>query len=70
MSVTELGVPYLAADWPTGLMCTRCPHAFREGERYTIDLYAFSGDVPMVRVLCLACATTWRSGSELPERPA
>jgi hypothetical protein len=32
-----------------GLMCAECPHVFREGERFTALLYAFSDDVPSIR---------------------
>jgi hypothetical protein len=48
MPIAELGLPYDDVDWAHGLMCAVCPHVFREGERYTTDLYAFSDDVPMV----------------------
>jgi hypothetical protein len=70
MSVADFGLVYVEADWPYGLMCAQCPHVFREGERYTTDLYAFSDGIPMVRVLCVWCATAWRSGSEPSAPPA
>ncbi len=71
MSVAEFGIEYVEDEWPHGLMCAKCPHVFREGERYTTHLYAFSGDVPMALVTCLACATdATRTGSALPEQPA
>jgi hypothetical protein len=53
----ELGLPYREAEWEHGLMCAECPHVFREGERFTTLLYAFSEDVPMALVVCLPCAT-------------
>ncbi len=56
-----LGLLYKDTDWPHGLMCAECPHTFGEGERFSMDLYAFSDDVPMVRVLCVACATGARN---------
>jgi hypothetical protein len=62
MSVTEFGLLYQEVEWPHGLMCAECPRMFREGERYTMDLYAFSGDVPIVQIVCLECAA-WRSES-------
>jgi hypothetical protein len=61
--LAELGLLYRESGWPHGLMCAECPHIFREGERYTTDLYAFSEDVAMVRVLCVPCATGSRSES-------
>jgi hypothetical protein len=56
-----LGIAYREGEWPHGLTCAECPHAFREGERFTTLLYAFSDDVPMVLAVCLACATASRS---------
>lgn len=48
---------YRGRDWEHGLMCAKCPHVFREGERFSTLLYAFSEDVPMALVTCLGCAT-------------
>ena len=48
---------YHETEWPHGLTCAECPHAFQEGERFTTLLYAFSDDVPMCLVVCLDCAT-------------
>lgn len=70
MSVADLGLSYHGEEWPFGLMCAVCPHTFREGERFTMGLYAFSEDVPMVQVLCLACATASSSGLEPSAPPA
>jgi hypothetical protein len=73
-AVVDFGLQYVATDWPHGLMCAECPHVFREGERFTTSLYAFSDDVPMCLVLCLRCATGGRptrdNESALPEPPA
>ena len=63
MDSVELGLPYRASDWEHGLTCAECPHAFREGDRFTTRLYAFSDDVPMALVVCLPCA----SGGFLPD---
>jgi hypothetical protein len=60
-ALDELGLRYRASEWPHGLTCAECPHAFREGERFTTLLYAFSDDVPMTLVVCLDCATDERS---------
>ncbi len=51
----ELGMVFRVEDWPHGLMCAHCPHAFREGVRFTTLLYAFSEDVPMGLVVCVDC---------------
>ena len=59
-AIEELGIEYREDDWPHGLMCAECPHIFREGERYTERLYAFSEDVPVVQIVCVACATSAR----------
>ena len=57
-SIGEMGIAYREDEWsPHGLMCAKCPHVFREGERFTTLLYAFSEDVPMAQVVCLDCAT-------------
>ena len=69
MDTAELGLAYQNEEWPHGLMCAECPHVFREGERFTTLLYAFSDDVPMALVLCLDCATGRSRGSE-EEHPA
>lgn len=66
-NLDELGISYREDEWPHGLMCCECPHVFREGERFTTDLYAFSEDIPMVRVLCVACVTASDSAPEPPE---
>lgn len=63
----DLGLPFRASEWPHGLMCAKCPHVFREGERFTTPLYAFADDVPMSLVVCLDCATG-RSRDVEPER--
>lgn len=65
-------MPFRAAEWSHGLMCSECPHVFREGERFTTLLYAFSDDVPMALVVCLDCATrrSRGTGSERWEPPA
>jgi hypothetical protein len=72
--MAELGLEYVDSEWPHGLMCGECPHVFREGERYTTSLYAFSDDVPMCLVLCVPCSTgalqTRGSGWALPPPPA
>jgi hypothetical protein len=62
--VAEIGLVYREAEWPHGLTCAECPHAFREGERFTSLLYAFSDDVPMCLVVCLDCATGRSRGNE------
>jgi hypothetical protein len=67
-----LGLAYRSAEWEHGLMCAECPHTFREGDRFTTRLYAFSDDVPMALVVCLDCATGEQTrGSERghPVRP-
>jgi hypothetical protein len=56
-AIEELGIAYCDDDWPHGLSCAECQHVLQEGERYTALLYAFSEDVPMCLVVCLACAT-------------
>lgn len=61
-AVEDPGIAYDPTEWPHGLMCAKCPHVVREGERFTTLLYAFSDDVPMVLAVCLACATESRSG--------
>jgi hypothetical protein len=68
----DLGMPFRESEWAHGLMCAKCPHVFREGERFTTPLYAFSDDVPMGLVVCLDCATgrSRGSGSEQSEPPA
>lgn len=53
--VEDLGLPYLDEEWEHGLKCPRCRHVFREGDRFTTVLYAFSDDVPMALVVCLDC---------------
>jgi hypothetical protein len=69
MSVQELGVPFRSEEWaPHGLMCAECPHVFREGERFSTLLYAFSDDVPMALVVCLDCATGEHSRGSEPGR--
>jgi hypothetical protein len=70
MVVAGTGVPYRADDWPHGLACTECPHAFQEGERYKKYLYAFSDGIPVLRVVCDPCATELRSESGPSERRA
>lgn len=62
-ALSELGFAYRESEWAHGLMCAECPHVFREGERFTTSLYAFSDDVPMVLVVCLDCATGRFGGS-------
>lgn len=52
----ELGIPYVAAEWPHGLMCSECPHVFGEGESFTTTLYAFVDETPLTKIVCLACA--------------
>ena len=68
-TLDRLGLPFRASEWPHGLMCAECPHVFREGERFTAPLYAFSDDVPMGLVVCLACASG-RSRGNGSERSA
>jgi hypothetical protein len=55
--MTDLGLVYRDGEWAHGLMCAKCPHVFREGERFSTLLYAFSDDMPMALVTCLGCAT-------------
>ena len=71
VEAAEVGLPYRPAEWTHGLMCAECPHVFREGERFTTLLYAFSDDVPMTLVVCLDCATgrSRDTRSEQPVRP-
>jgi hypothetical protein len=65
-----LGLPYVEEEWPHGLSCAECPHVFREGERFTTLLYAFSDDVPMSLVVCLDCATgRSRERESVPSAP-
>ncbi len=52
------GEPYVAEHWPHGLSCSQCHHIFREPERFSERLYAFSGDRPLVEIICVECATT------------
>jgi hypothetical protein len=53
-----LGTAYREDDWPHGLSCGQCPHVFSEPERYSERLYAFVDDVPLVKIVCLDCATS------------
>jgi hypothetical protein len=69
-ALEELGLPYREAEWEHGLRCADCPHTFREGERFTTRLYAFSDDVPMALVVCLDCATGEPTRGNEPERQA
>jgi hypothetical protein len=52
----DLGIPYVASEWPHGLRCSNCSHVLREGERYSTLLDSFSEDVPVAQVVCLSCA--------------
>jgi hypothetical protein len=54
---STLGLEYRDAEWLHGLACATCEHVFREGDRFTTLLYAFSEDVPVAQVVCLLCAT-------------
>jgi hypothetical protein len=58
----DLGIPFVRSEWPHGLKCTNCRHAFREGERFTTRLDALSEDgVPVCLLVCLPCY--WRADS-------
>lgn len=71
MSATLLaGEAYRDEDWPHGLTCGQCPHVFSEGDRYSERLYAFSGDTPLVEIVCLDCATTTPQEGEPSARPS
>ena len=50
-----LGIRFVESDWPHGLRCSECRHPFREGERFTTRLDAFSEDVPVTQVVCVSC---------------
>ena len=66
MAIDTLGMRYSDADWPHGLRCVSCHHAFREGEPYTTRLVSFVGDSPLAEVVCLDCFT---SGCPTQSRP-
>jgi hypothetical protein len=59
MAVQERQIRFRAHDWaPDGLVCAKCAHVFREGERYTTTLHAFWDDGQSESlVVCLSCAT-------------
>jgi hypothetical protein len=61
------GEVYVEQHWPHGLACGQCLHVFNEPERYSERLYAFSGDQPLVEIVCLDCAMTTE---EPPSRSA
>lgn len=56
MSTCEDAYTYRDADFPMGLMCPECRHAFEDGERFSTTLVAFQDDVPVTRVTCVTCA--------------
>ena len=57
MECLVMGEVYREDDWPHGLSCGQCPHVFSEGDRYSEALDAFVDEFPLVRVVCLGCAT-------------
>lgn len=59
----DAGIPYVAAEWPHGMRCTRCNHLFRDGESFTTALYAFADETPLTEVVCLACVLRVEDGS-------
>lgn len=67
-AVEEIGVAYDPREWPHGLACIDCHHVLRVGDRYVERLYAFTGDAPIVEIVCSGCATA--EASARPEPPA
>jgi hypothetical protein len=52
----RLGLPFIAAEFPYGLRCSACDHAFQEGERYAVVPYAVASDgCPVTTAACITC---------------
>ena len=56
MTGTAFGTEYHDEDWPHGLSCPRCGRVLQEGDHYSEELEAFQGEIPIVLIVCVACA--------------